>query len=303
MAPPSITKNLRPVKYYTPRETDGDINVPHTNPLKEFAVLLGGLLGILLLIYIAAGLAVNFVADRMPASADAALGKVFSQKYASGKRTPVEQYLQGIVNGLDGEGRYTVHVVNSPAVNAMAVPGGTIIVLSGLIKQAKSENELAFVLGHEIGHFKDHDHLKALGRTLVLVAISSTVLGADNDVTKFFMNSLTTTEMRFSQKQETAADLTALDLLNKRYGHVGGGTAFLEKMAHKDPRGRLTYFFASHPYPPDRIQDLKERIKEKGYTIGNTVPLPDFVKNYQDFPAPGKANSTPEHDPISPDTH
>jgi len=292
------------VKYYTPKQTDGNINVPRTNPLKELVVLLGGLLGILLAVYIAAGMAVNFVAERMPAGAEAAMAKVFASEYTDAKQTPVERYLQGIVNGLDSGGRYTVHVVNTPAVNAMAVPGGTIVVLSGLIKQARSENELAFVLGHEIGHFKNHDHLKGLGRSLVLVAISSTVLGADNDVTRFLMNSLTNAEMKFSQKQETAADLTGLELLQKRYGHVGGGTDFLEKMSHEDHRGRFAYFFASHPYPPDRIKKLEERIKEQGYTAGNTVALPAFVKNFQDEPARAKVPDRPaERDPISPGTH
>jgi Zn-dependent protease with chaperone function len=281
-------KNPRPARY-TPKPTDGNVNVPRTNPLREFAVLLGGLLGILLAIYVAAGLAVGFVVEHMPAGAEKAMASAFALKYGSARQTPTERYLQGIVNGLDGEGRYTVHVVNSPEVNAMAVPGGTIIVLSGLVKQARSENELAFVLGHEIGHFRNRDHLKGLGRSLVLVAISATVLGTDSDVTRFLMDSLTKAEMRFSQKQETAADLTALELMNRRYGHVGGGTAFLEKMAHKNHRGRFAYFFASHPYPPDRIEKLKERIRKRGYTVGKTVALPGFMKDPQDEPGHDKA--------------
>jgi predicted Zn-dependent protease len=228
--------------------------------------------------------AVGFAADHMPAGVETAMAKVFTSEYADGKRTPVEQYLQGIVNGLGSEGRYTVHVVNSTAVNAMAVPGGTIVVLSGLVEQAESENELAFVLGHEIGHFRHHDHLKGFGRSLVLVAISAAMLGAQSNATRFLMNSLTKAEMRFSQKQETAADLTGLKLLNVRYGHVGGGTDFLEKMAGQDPRGRFTYFFASHPYPPDRIRRLKKHIGERDYAVDTTIPLPDFVTGQKDSP-------------------
>jgi Zn-dependent protease with chaperone function len=264
---------------YTPRETEGNVNVPKAHPLKELAILLCGLLGILLAVYIAAGFAVGFVVERMPPRAEAALGNVFALKYTNEDRTPAEQYLQGIVNGLDGSDRHTVHIMNLPDSNALALPGGAIVVFSGLVGQAESENELAFVLAHEIGHFRNRDHLKGLGRSLVLVAMSSALLGTDSGVAEFLMNSLTKAEMRFSQAQETAADFTGLELLNNRYGHVSGATDFFEKMSQKDSRGRFRYFFASHPYPPDRRQRLRDIMEEKGYFSGETAPLPDFIKN------------------------
>ena len=52
-------------------------------------------------------------------------------------------------------------------MNAVALPGGNIVVFAGLLKEIKSENELAMILGHELGHFAHRDHLRgADGHTL-----------------------------------------------------------------------------------------------------------------------------------------
>jgi Zn-dependent protease with chaperone function len=67
----------------------------------------------------------------------------------------------------------TVHVQPSTAVNAAALPGGHMLVFSGLLTEMRSENELAFVLAHELGHYAHRDHLRGLGRALVLMAAST----------------------------------------------------------------------------------------------------------------------------------
>ena len=79
--------------------------------------------------------------------------------------------------------------------------------------------------------------------------------------------------MRFSQRQESAADAFALELLHKTYGHAAGATDFFEKMSGKDILPRFLYIFANHPYTKRRITTLKNAIAEKGYTIGQKIPL------------------------------
>jgi predicted Zn-dependent protease len=85
--------------------------------------------------------------------------------------------------------------------------------------------------------------------------------------------------MQFSQHQETEADLFALDLLNKRYGHIAGATDFFEKLAKEDTHGRLAYFFATHPYPQNRIATLQEQIQQKGYSSGEERPLDERLED------------------------
>ena len=73
---------------------------------------------------------------------------------------------------------FRVSVLDQSEPNAFAIPGGQIVITRGLLESVSSESELAFVLGHEIGHFKQRDHLRGLGRGIALViAISALDLG------------------------------------------------------------------------------------------------------------------------------
>ncbi len=149
--------------------------------------------------------------------------------------------------------------------------------MSALIEELESENELMFILAHELGHFANRDHLRGLGRRLVLTAISTFLFGVDSHVTNLLMNSLLSVEMKFSQRQEMQADLFALDLLNQHYGHIAGATDFFKKISREDTHNRLTYFFATHPYPPARIQTLQDQIQTREYSTGEKLALDETL--------------------------
>ena len=265
---------------FVSKELRNNVNVSSRNPLKEFFLLLGSLLGIVLVIYIGLGFAVDLIVPRLPVSIEKRLGKMFSSAYMAKKdqkyRTQEEE-LQRILNGLaqsiEIKHNYKVYIIPDKQANAFALPGANIIVTSALIEQIEMENELAFVLAHELGHFANRDHLRGLGRGLVLLAISTATFGADSSLSQVLQKSLKNTEMRFSQEQEKAADLFALKLLNATYGHVGGATGFFKTMAEKEKRKYLLYFFASHPYSQDRIDILEGEIDKNGYLIKQGVEL------------------------------
>ena len=269
---------------YTPKELKGNVNISHTSPIKEFLVLLGGLLAIVLAIYILLGFAVNLIAPRLSPEIEQGIGIIFSNVYEQKEKSPADARLQELFDGLVNETswkgmQFTVSLVPDPRVNAMALPGGRVVVFQGLIKEVESENELAFVLAHELGHFANRDHLRGLGRMLVFVAISATILGPDSSVTAFLMNSLQNVEMKFSQNQEQSADLYALDLLYKRYGQVAGARDFMERIGGKEKRGRFLYYFSTHPHPKERVNALEERIRSRGYRVEEKIPLPDVFRS------------------------
>ncbi len=263
---------------FTPKEIEGNINVSSTSPIKEFFVLLGGVMAIVLGIYIVLGFAVGLVLPYIPPEIENSLASLYSKPFENAAATSESMRVQALLDMLaqeqpEEEHRYTVAVVPNSQANAFAVPGGNIVIFSTLLEEVESENELAFVLAHELGHFVNRDHMRNLGRGLVLLTLAAVLLGEDNSVTQFILNSLTNVEMKFSQRQERAADRYALDLLNKRYGHVGGATDFMERVALSEKRGRFQYYFKSHPHPLDRIRALQDYISEKNYQGGETAPL------------------------------
>lgn len=263
---------------YTPKELAGNVNISSISPLKDFGRLLLKILGVLLIIYILLGLALNYLAPRISIEMETKLGNLFARQFSEQAYPQSEEKVQGVLDALIQHAdlpdfNYLVHIVDSEEVNAFALPAGHIVILQALLKEVESQNELAMVLAHELGHFAHRDHLQALGRGLVFLVLSSVTLGADSSLSRFIANSLINAEMKFSQAQERAADIYALELLAQTYGHVAGAADFYEKMSGKEKLGRFFYLFASHPYGQDRLAIIQETIKKRGYKVGAKIPL------------------------------
>ena len=263
---------------YIPKAITENVNVMKVNPLQEFFVLIGGILGSFIVIYLVLGFTLDKVIENMPARLERTFSNLFSQAYGFKKTLPIqEQTAQNLLDQLierispKDTSDYTVHIVKEPVVNAVALPGGNIVLFSGLMEQVKSENELSMVLAHELGHFAHRDHLRGLGRGAVLVLLSSLFLGMDNSLTNFLMNILVTADLKHSREQEIMADQFALDLLEQRYGHVGGAIDFFERLREKEKLPHLLAFFATHPHQDDRVYLVNQRIQNKGYAVRETI--------------------------------
>jgi predicted Zn-dependent protease len=265
----------RPPKFVRDLQNQPNFNPPH--PLKEFflILLIGG--GTLLLVYAGLGLAVDKVAIYMPENFDQALGKLYERNWPVDGPIRTEQKLQVVVDNLvtvspELKGPYTVKIVKDDAhVNAFAIPGKKIAVTSALLQASPSENELAFVLAHELGHHYHRHHLRNLGRLVIFYALVAAAWGTDSDLAEGLGQAMIGAEMKFSQKQETEADLWGLEILNRRYGYVGGSLDFFNRMSAANRRSKAAYFFATHPHPEDRLRRIQEAIEEKGYS-----PYPQY---------------------------
>lgn len=265
---------------FTPRHPETNVNVSPTHPLKEFAILAGGLLAIAVGVYLALGVAVDLIVPHISLGLEKQLAGAFMGRLAEkDEAADATQSLQALVDRLQTgcaslPYNITVHVQPSNAVNAAALPGGHILVFSGLLEEMSSENELAFVLAHELGHFANRDHLRGLGRALVLMAGSTVLFGADNSVSDMIGQGIVLTELSFSRQQETRADEFALETLFCHYGHVAGATAFFGKIPKSGDPGRFGHYFASHPENRRRIARLEKLSRDRGYSLGELTALP-----------------------------
>lgn len=268
---------------YVPKEITEEVNVAKTSPLAELFTLMSGILGIIIIVYILTGFAVDLIVATGSSEFEQTLGKIYNNSFIDKKRpaeVKTEAKIQKILDNLTAKRpdtlrsqHYAVHVIPDETINALALPGNNIIVYTGLLKQIDSENELSFILGHELGHFAHKDNLRSMGRGLVLLFISTTLFGENSTVTDFIVNSMKDVNLKFSQQQETDADLYALELVNKEYGHVGGSLDFLKKAAKKEKTGKILYFFTTHPHPIDRIEASKQWIKTHQCLIQKTIPI------------------------------
>ena len=167
-------------------------------------------------------------------------------------------------------GGYHFLVLDSKDINAFAAPGGLVLVTSGLLDCCQTEDELAAVLAHEIGHVEKLHGLRAiktgrLGSALTIMAVEAGKnLSGENlaEVTKAFdesINDITSTLVNsgYSRKLEYEADAAGIEILKKSGYQSGALVAMLENMQKNWDPSRHD-FAATHPPPADRIAQLKK---------------------------------------------
>lgn len=264
---------------YEPRVPDESVNVSDVSPLRELGRSAGSLLvGLALLgvlIAYSVDIAVRLIPPDFETRAFADLQFAASGN-AHGPPDPRRASVQSLVGRLAahwGNAPYAfrVSITDSPDLNAGAFPGGAIVVTSGLLGEVKSENELAFVLGHELGHFRGRHHLRRLGRTVLYGLAASAVLGQAGSAAQTGSLVTSLTERGFDRSQEEEADSFGLDLLNAEYGHVQEAGAFFAQIAKSGGGNRFTAYLSTHPAPADRALRLARIAESKGYAQRGTV--------------------------------
>lgn len=264
---------------YISRLPQHNNNISHEHPLREFFVLVAGTVAVLAAIFVGMGLLVDAAVGYIDPELEAALFRSFDGD-AGVPPTEQEQALQQLLDQLGGcmEVGYPVdiRIENSPHANAFAMPGGRVVIHSAVLAQVKTENGLAFVLAHELGHYQNRDHLRGMGRSLVLLATSVLLTGAGSDISSVLTPVFSAEIAQHSQSRESAADASALEALQCHYGHVGGATEFFALIAQPDATADwyLAHYFASHPEAVQRIEDVEQLAVSLGYQQGATGDLP-----------------------------
>lgn len=257
---------------YSPRPLTEEVNTPKRSLVLQLLLLLGVLTAILVLIYMLLGFGVDLLARYIPAGVERSVGELFSpglcQNPDPDKTARVQSLLGELTPFLEEDDKrldYQVCVEQSADVNAIALPGGRIVFFTGLLDLMESDSEVLFVLAHELGHFHHRDHLRKMGRGLLLLALSVSMLGQDNGITGLAMDLCLGVENAYSRGQERDADLYALDLLHRVTESTRGAVGFMEKLVRMEKHGKLLYYFATHPHPEDRLEYLREEIAARGW--------------------------------------
>lgn len=114
-----------------------------------------------------------------------------------------------------------------------------------------------------------------MGRQLVVGAALNAILGGTSGLEGLGNLGVEGLSRQMGRDDEREADALALDLLHATYGHVGGATAFFERMVEADVDGSLAWV-STHPLSAERIERIVAMAQERGYRFGETQPLPRF---------------------------
>ena len=208
--------------------------------------------------------------------------------------SPMEAYLDGIVqrlviaSGIDQTTpyRFKVHLVHTDQVNAFALPGGSLVVTTGILRQMKSEAHIALILAHEIGHVVARHGSQNLAREELvgdLLTTLGTAAGHDPGAQFAVMRSaadLKSVMLSYTRHHENQSDRLGVRIM-ARAGYSGLGieeTAghFIEHEIAHGPSDPAT---SDHPGAAERTHNMVAVAREVGLTRAGDHGADRFALN------------------------
>jgi len=290
---------------FVPREIIEEVNVTPVHPLVNLSYLLGTVALVGVVVYAGLGLIAGQLVKRIGPETEEKIGAGLVGSLLD--RPDVERvdaddsrldYLQDLTTSLQDNLSQTeiaavdyppvkISILDTPEENAMVTAGSYLIVTEGLLDNVESENELAFVLAHELGHLHNRDPLDALGRSLVLLTLSGLLGIGQGPASTVVPNVLNLAEQGHSRTQESAADEYAIALMMVRYPHGGHSLDFFRRVDEEEFDlgifGSVAEWEQTHPLTGDRIERLETIAQANNWPlVGSPTPLPDHI-SCQDF--------------------
>lgn len=194
-------------------------------------------------------------------TSEARMVKSVGQKIASA----AERYLNA--NGYAGyltDYRWEYNLVQSPDVNAWCMPGGKIVVYTGILPVTKDEAGLAAVMGHEVAHaLANHGQqrmsagqLQQLGAVAGNIALAGDAQNQQIFNTAYGLGSNLGVMLPFSRSHETEADHIGL-ILMAIAGYEPVAAAELWQRMQAQEKGAPPEFLSTHPASSTRIQNIR----------------------------------------------
>jgi len=175
---------------------------------------------------------------------------------------------QNIVKNSDCKVPFTIKVIDSDEINAMALPGGFFYVNSGLILNADEEAELAGVMAHETAHVCAHHAVREQTRmnyvqlSMIPVIMMTGYSWTGYGIYEAIQFAVPMTFLKFSRDFESQADFLGIQYMYRAGYDPQAFISFFEKVQALEKRkpGLVAKAFSDHPQTPDRILHSQNEI-------------------------------------------
>jgi predicted Zn-dependent protease len=192
---------------------------------------------------------------------------------------------QNLVKNSDAKVPFTIKVLDTDAINAMALPGGYFYVNSGLILACDNEDELAGVMAHEIAHVAAHHAAREMTKmNYMQIASIPLMIFTQGTWTGYGIYeasqlAIPMSFLMFSRQYEAEADFLGIQYMYRAGYDPQGMVSIFEKLSalEKHKPGALSRAFSDHPATPDRIAAIEDE-------IATILPAkPDYLVTTSEF--------------------
>ena len=197
------------------------------------------------------------------------MGQSLSDKQVQGYIDSVGQNIARISHTPDLEFHYKA--IEHDSVNAFALPGGYLYITTGMLKELRSEAQMASILAHETVHVTARHSAACMSRQM-LIDLGLSLL--DNEKTQGIakVGQLATQleGLQYSKEHERQADKYGLEYLVKA-GYNAHAMVETMEMLQRQGGARGFEFLSTHPDPENRVEYPKEAIRDKNYGSGGVT--------------------------------
>lgn len=165
-----------------------------------------------------------------------------------------------IKSNINSDIDFKLHVIDSQNINAFTMLGGHIYITTGLLAYIESIDELAFIMGHEIGHNMSH-HLE---RKIKKIMVTSSYFGATgiDEFTKIAIDLNNKFSAPFDQIDEYEADKYGFEISKKAGYDINKFADFFKRMGKNEDTSLLQKLNSTHPFSRDRRKCLEHYIAQ-----------------------------------------
>lgn len=221
------------------------------------------------------------IAETVPVAWEEAAGDAIFESVTLDKEFIEDSILQQQVNHLgslltrqleEGKFNFKFYLVEDSTLNAFALPGGNVVIHSGLIMQAEKVEELLGVLAHEIAHITERHHARGLISRMGVTFILSTFFVPDSELADLIINTGGTLQsLKYDRELESEADEKGWEYLINAGIDPEGMITFFHKLEKQSEGYSVPDFLSTHPNTAERIEELRKKEKD-----GLAYPSVDF---------------------------
>lgn len=216
----------------------------------------------------------DFAADRIPVDYERQMGQGMSANLLKQHREDKlkSDQVQEFVTCFTEEFKIPikVHVIHGDELNAFAVPGGTIFIYTKMLDACQTPEELAALLGHEIGHAQLRHTIRSVMRSIMGSALLSLVVSDYGSISELAVErAAQLKDLSYSRSLESEADVYSIRLLGKSGVDPNGIIRLFQVFKKEEDKAGVSIpaFLSSHPLTEDRMQEAKAEISQSHFTI------------------------------------
>lgn len=242
-------------------------------------------------LYIFRGKIVEHLANLVSPQTEQELAKTLKESAIAGKTIITDSTINAqlavittpLVNAVENKDfKFTFTIIEDETLNAFALPGGTVIIHSELIKKAKTPEEVAGVLAHEISHVTRRHHVRSIignfGIWMVLRGLVGDIKGLSSEIATV---GAALSTLKYSRGFETESDNSGYALLDRAHIDPKGMIDFFTTLQKEHGNMEMAEFMSTHPATENRIENLKSKHPSSTSYMHFDMDFKQFQKNIE----------------------